>query len=155
MYKLGFYIAFCHFTKKLEMKFLERKRPFSIRILKWRPFLLLRRLWYHLSKIWYIPAHRDYRLSFSQFEFCLVHLQWVWLTSRATKTVFQLESFKAYFRQRAKFGHLANLGSTRRYSKLWPWFESRNKFTSSLFNPMPDEFNFFTNIRGHYCPHKL
>ena len=53
---------------------------FSIRrrkILKWRPFLLQQRLWYHLSKMWYIPAHRDYRLSFLQFEFCLVHLWWV------------------------------------------------------------------------------
>ena len=141
-------MAYCHQNRHFQTKkvdFDRKTNHFSDEIeswfLKWHPFLLQQRLWYHLSKIWYILDHRDYHLSFLHFEFCLVHCWWISINVLRTEKVL--------------FGHHSNFGDTRRYSRLFPWFKSRNKFTSSLFDPVSDEFNFFAYIRGHYCPHKL
>ena len=62
---------FAIFTKIFKWNFWNKNDDFRLRILKWHPFLLQQRLWYHQSKIWYILAHRDYRLSFCNLNFVL------------------------------------------------------------------------------------
>ena len=79
MNKLGFHIAYCHFTKisNENVRISNKNSHFWRKIVKWHPFLLQQRLRYHLSKIWYSPGHQDYHLSFLHFQFCLVHFDWV------------------------------------------------------------------------------